>query len=98
LAFAVIDEQHRFGVHQRLALQAKGGKGGANVLVMTATPIPRTLLMTHYGDLDVSRLTEKPQGRKPIVTKSVPVEAMERLLSACACRLRTVPRPIGCAR
>jgi ATP-dependent DNA helicase RecG len=80
LAFAVIDEQHRFGVHQRLALQAKGGKGGANVLVMTATPIPRTLLMTHYGDLDVSRLTEKPQGRKPIVTKTVPVEAMERLL------------------
>ena len=68
LAFAVIDEQHRFGVHQRLALQTKGGKGGADVLVMTATPIPRTLLMTHYGDLDVSRLTEKPAGRKPIVT------------------------------
>ena len=68
LAFAVIDEQHRFGVHQRLALQSKGGNGGANVLVMTATPIPRTLLMTHYGDLDVSRLTEKPAGRKPIKT------------------------------
>ncbi len=68
LAFAVIDEQHRFGVHQRLALQAKGGGDGANVLVMTATPIPRTLLMTHYGDLDVSRLTEKPAGRKPVKT------------------------------
>jgi ATP-dependent DNA helicase RecG len=80
LAFAVIDEQHRFGVHQRLALQTKGGKGGANVLVMTATPIPRTLLMTHYGDLDVSRLTEKPAGRKPIVTKSIPVDSMERLI------------------
>ena len=80
LAFAVIDEQHRFGVHQRLALQTKGGKGGANVLVMTATPIPRTLLMTHYGDLDVSRLTEKPAGRKPIVTKTMAVEAMERLI------------------
>ena len=80
LAFAVIDEQHRFGVHQRLALQTKGGKGGAGVLVMTATPIPRTLLMTHYGDLDVSRLTEKPAGRKPIVTKSIPVEAIERLI------------------
>src|SRR5215468_5623849 len=80
LAFAVIDEQHRFGVHQRLALQAKGGNGGPNVLVMTATPIPRTLLMTHYGDLDVSRLTEKPAGRKPILTKSVPLEAIERLL------------------
>jgi len=80
LAFAVIDEQHRFGVHQRLALQTKGGEGGANVLVMTATPIPRTLLMTHYGDLDVSRLTEKPAGRKPIVTKAVPLETIERLI------------------
>ena len=80
LAFAVIDEQHRFGVHQRLALQTKGGKGGANVLVMTATPIPRTLLMTHYGDLDVSKLTEKPAGRKPIVTKAIPVESIERLI------------------
>jgi len=80
LAFAVIDEQHRFGVHQRLALQTKGGKQGANLLVMTATPIPRTLLMTHYGDLDVSRLTEKPAGRKPIVTKMVAVDAVERLI------------------
>src|SRR5215467_4524555 len=80
LAFAVIDEQHRFGVHQRLALQAKGGKGGANVLVMTATPIPRTLLMTHYGDLDVSRLTEKPAGRTPVLTKAIPIDAMERLI------------------
>jgi ATP-dependent DNA helicase RecG len=80
LAFAVIDEQHRFGVHQRLALQTKGGRQGANLLVMTATPIPRTLLMTHYGDLDVSRLTEKPAGRKPIVTKAVPVDAIERLI------------------
>jgi len=80
LAFAVIDEQHRFGVHQRLALQTKGGREGANLLVMTATPIPRTLLMTHYGDLDVSRLTEKPAGRKPIVTRMVAVDAIERLI------------------
>jgi ATP-dependent DNA helicase RecG len=82
LAFAVIDEQHRFGVHQRLALQSKGGAGksGADLLVMTATPIPRTLLMTHYGDLDVSRLTEKPAGRKPIVTRMVSVDAIERLI------------------
>ncbi|MDX2289694.1 MAG: ATP-dependent DNA helicase RecG [Hyphomicrobiaceae bacterium] len=80
LAVAVIDEQHRFGVHQRLALQSKGTGGGANVLVMTATPIPRTLLMTHYGDLDVSRLDEKPPGRKPVVTKALPLEAMERLI------------------
>ena len=80
LAFAVIDEQHRFGVHQRLALQAKGSNGGTNVLVMTATPIPRTLLMTHYGDLDVSKLTEKPAGRKPIITKKMPIDALERLI------------------
>jgi len=80
LAVAVIDEQHRFGVHQRMALQAKGANGDTNVLVMTATPIPRTLLMTHYGDLDVSKLTEKPAGRKPIVTKAVPLERLERLI------------------
>ncbi len=87
LAFAVIDEQHRFGVHQRLALQAKGSDGGANLLVMTATPIPRTLLMTHYGDLDVSRLTEKPAGRKPVVTKSIPVDAIERLIDRIKAQL-----------
>jgi ATP-dependent DNA helicase RecG len=80
LAFAVIDEQHRFGVHQRLALQAKGGDGGTDVLVMTATPIPRTLLMTHYGDLDVSRLTEKPAGRKPVDTRLANVERIEEII------------------
>ncbi|MCB1549412.1 MAG: ATP-dependent DNA helicase RecG [Hyphomicrobiaceae bacterium] len=80
LALAVIDEQHRFGVHQRLALQSKGSDGGANVLVMTATPIPRTLLMTHYGDLDVSRLTEKPAGRKPVVTSRVSLERLEEVI------------------
>ena len=89
LAFAVIDEQHRFGVHQRLALQSKGGAAGrgAGVLVMTATPIPRTLLMTHYGDLDVSKLTEKPAGRKPVVTKSIPVGAIERLIERLRAQL-----------
>ena len=80
LAVAVIDEQHRFGVHQRLALQSKGGSGGANVLVMTATPIPRTLLMTHYGDLDVSRLTEKPAGRKPVQTTLVSLDRIEEVV------------------
>ncbi len=66
LKLAVIDEQHRFGVHQRLTL---GGKGiRTNMLVMTATPIPRTLTMTAYGDLDSSRLTDKPPGRIPIKT------------------------------
>ena len=80
LAFIVIDEQHRFGVHQRLALQAKGGEHGVNVLVMTATPIPRTLLMTHYGDLDVSRLTEKPAGRKPVTTTLVATDRIEEII------------------
>lgn len=84
LAIAVIDEQHRFGVHQRLALQAKGGGEGVNVLVMTATPIPRTLLMTHYGDLDVSRLTEKPAGRKPIITTMTSTERIEEVIDGLA--------------
>ncbi len=66
LGLAVIDEQHRFGVDQRLSL---GGKGnGTDVLVMTATPIPRTLLLTQWGEMAVSRLTEKPAGRQPIRT------------------------------
>jgi len=87
LAFAVIDEQHRFGVHQRLALQAKGEGGGANMLVMTATPIPRTLLMTHYGDLEVSKLTEKPAGRKPITTRKIPVASLEKLIARIKAQL-----------
>jgi ATP-dependent DNA helicase RecG len=80
LALAIIDEQHRFGVHQRFALQAKGKQGGADILVMTATPIPRTLQMTHYGDMDVSKLTEKPAGRKPILTRAVPIERLEEVV------------------
>ncbi len=71
LALAVIDEQHRFGVHQRLTLAAKGG--AMDVLVMTATPIPRTLMLTAYGDMDVSRLPEKPVGRRPIDTRVLPL-------------------------
>jgi len=82
LAFAVIDEQHRFGVQQRLALQAKGGPYGANVLFMTATPIPRTLLLTHYGDLEVSKLTEKPAGRKPVTTRAVSTERIDAVIEA----------------
>jgi len=81
LAVAVIDEQHRFGVHQRLALQSKGRDGATNVLVMTATPIPRTLLMTHYGDLDVSRLTEKPAGRKPVKTTLASADRIEDVVA-----------------
>ncbi len=66
LALAVIDEQHRFGVDQRLLLGGKGEQ--TDVLVMTATPIPRTLLLTQWGEMEVSRLTEKPAGRQPIRT------------------------------
>jgi ATP-dependent DNA helicase RecG len=80
LAVAVIDEQHRFGVHQRLALAGKGR--GVDVLVMTATPIPRTLEMTAYGDLDVSRLTEKPPGRKPVDTRALPLDRLEDVVGA----------------
>ena len=74
LGFVVVDEQHRFGVHQRLALVAKGR--AVDMLVMTATPIPRTLLLTHYGDMDATRLTEKPAGRKPVTTRAMPVERL----------------------
>src|SRR5204862_305016 len=69
LAVCVIDEQHRFGVRQRAALDAKAGDAGApHVLHMTATPIPRTLALTTYGDLDVTTLRSLPAGRRPIVT------------------------------
>ena len=80
LALAVIDEQHRFGVHQRLTLAAKGH--AVDVLVMTATPIPRTLMLTAYGDMDVSRLLEKPAGRKPIKTIVKPLEGLGDVTNA----------------
>ncbi len=83
LGLAVIDEQHRFGVHQRLALQAKAGQG-ANLLVMTATPIPRTLALTLYGDMDVSRLTEKPAGRQPVETRTMPLERVGEVVDRLA--------------
>ena len=82
LAFAVIDEQHRFGVHQRLALTAKAAGARANLLVMTATPIPRTLTMTAYGDMDVSRLDEKPPGRMLVDTRAMPLERLDDVIQA----------------
>jgi ATP-dependent DNA helicase RecG len=78
LALVIVDEQHRFGVHQRLALTAKGG--ATDLLVMTATPIPRTLVLTYYGDMDVSRLDEKPAGRRPIQTSVVPLERLDEVI------------------
>ena len=78
LRLAVIDEQHRFGVEQRLALTDKGRD--VHTLAMTATPIPRTLLMTAYGDLDTSRLDEKPPGRKPVETRVLRMGQIERVV------------------
>lgn len=83
LALAVIDEQHRFGVHQRLSLAGKG-VGPVDVLLMTATPIPRTLTLTAYGDMDVSRLDEKPPGRTPIDTRIVPISRLSDVTQAVA--------------
>lgn len=78
LVLAVVDEQHRFGVHQRLAITAKGD--APDMLVMTATPIPRTLVLTAFGDMDVSKLTEKPAGRQPIRTVTLPLERLDELV------------------
>ena len=80
LGFAVVDEQHRFGVHQRLALASKGD--AVDLLVMTATPIPRTLVLTYFGDMDVSELREKPAGRTPIDTRTVSLERLEEVVDA----------------
>ena len=90
LALVIIDEQHRFGVHQRLALRDKGRSGDIvpHQLVLTATPIPRTLAMTAYADLDVSVIDELPPGRTPVATVALAntrrAEIVERIRSACA--------------
>ncbi len=89
LALVVIDEQHRFGVHQRMALREKGetGQGHPHQLVMTATPIPRTLAMAAYADLDTSVIDELPPGRQPVQTVAMPEtrrdEVIERVRSSC---------------
>ena len=79
LGLAVIDEQHRFGVHQRLELSNK--TKGTDILVMTATPIPRTLALTAYGDMEVSKIDEKPPGRKPIETMLFSKDKMDQVVA-----------------
>ncbi len=80
LALAVVDEQHRFGVRERLALTAKGRD--VDVLVLSATPIPRTLVLTYFGDMDVSELREKPAGRQPIDTRAVASSRINEVMEA----------------
>lgn len=81
LALAVVDEQHRFGVAQRMLLQAKAERP-PHLLVMTATPIPRTLTLSHYGEMDVSRLDEMPPGRQPIETRVIAGERLDEIAQA----------------
>lgn len=78
LALAIVDEQHRFGVRERLALTSKGE--AVDVLVLSATPIPRTLVLTYFGDMDISELREKPAGRQPIDTRAVPMSRIEEVM------------------
>ena len=80
LGLIVVDEQHRFGVHQRLSLAEKGAR--PDTLVMTATPIPRTLALTAYGDMDATAITEKPPGRKPVATRIIPIERLDDVVTA----------------
>ena len=80
LALAIVDEQHRFGVHQRLALARKGE--AVDMLVLTATPIPRTLALTYFGDMEISELREKPAGRLPIDTRALPLGRLDEVIAA----------------
>jgi ATP-dependent DNA helicase RecG len=80
LALAIVDEQHRFGVRERLALTSKGE--AVDVLVLSATPIPRTLVLTYFGDMDISELRDKPAGRQPIDTRAVPNSRLEDVMDA----------------
>src|SRR5438309_2147600 len=90
LALAVVDEQHRFGVRERLALTSKGE--AVDVLVLSATPIPRTLVLTYFGDMDISELREKPAGRQPIDTRAVPASRINEVMDAVGRALKAGKR------
>ena len=94
LALIIIDEQHRFGVHQRLALREKGGIAGVypHQLVMTATPIPRTLAMTAYADLDTSIIDELPPGRTPVTTVAIPDTRRDDIIERVRSAVKTEQR------
>ncbi len=100
LGLIIVDEQHRFGVHQRLQLMAKGAAAEQqpHQLVMTATPIPRTLAMTMYADLDVSVIREVPPGRQPIRTVALADERRARSLRGFGPPVRPGNRPTGFVR
>ncbi|MBR1825640.1 MAG: ATP-dependent DNA helicase RecG [Alphaproteobacteria bacterium] len=87
LAYAIVDEQHRFGVKQRLSLSQKGNL--CDVLVMTATPIPRTLVLTQFGDMEYSKIDELPAGRKPVTTTVMPLSKINNVVEALVRKLQT---------
>ncbi len=87
LRLAIIDEQHRFGVNQRMELGSKGGHLAPDMLVMTATPIPRSLALAQFGDMDLSVLDEKPPGRQPVRTTAIPDSRIEKVVAHLAAAL-----------
>ena len=87
IGLIVIDEQHRFGVHQRILLNEKAGNE-CDILLMTATPIPRTLELASYGDMDITKIMQKPKNRKPIITKSINLNKIESLKEALIKKLK----------
>ncbi|MGN0929972.1 MAG: ATP-dependent DNA helicase RecG [Alphaproteobacteria bacterium] len=89
MQLAVIDEQHKFGVHQRFELSDKGGENKANILAMTATPIPRTLAMTSFGDMDLSIIDEMPKGRKLVETNLCSQSKLKQVISLIQTRLES---------
>ena len=90
LSCIVVDEQHRFGVNQRLELTNKGNN--PDILVMTATPIPRTLVLTQYGDMDYSKINEAPKGRKPVDTRVMPVSKIEDVIAGISRKINSGSR------